>query len=159
MRLAAEKSIRDLIKAAEVSSQGDSLFELLDVPNDFSKAWAMAKRVPAAGPNSSATIDMGDVAVMFPYWTRGRPVTVQSVTVVGRCSTTDVSTLKLKLLWGVNGDSAVDSDGGGGGSDDKWMMQETSSCGANSKSWRLQIEGEKFATAVENMYLLLRYTT
>jgi hypothetical protein len=158
LRTAAEKSIGDLIKAAEAASQGDGLFALIDVPNDFSNAWATAKRVPTAGPNPSATITMGDMSVMLPYWTRGRAVTVQSATLVARCSAADASSMKMNLQWGISSEAAFDSSGGGGGDDDRWMIRETSSCGANLSNWRLQIDGEKFAAAVESMYLLLRYT-
>jgi hypothetical protein len=85
-------------------------------------------------------------------------VTVQSVTLVTRCSAVDANRMQMKLQWGVNREADFDSSGGGGGSDDKWMIRETSFCGANLSNWRLRIDGEKFAAAVENMYLLLRYT-
>jgi hypothetical protein len=156
LRAAAEQSVLDLIKAAkEPADGGDGLFAALDLANDFSNAWALAR---TADSNSGAvTIALGDLGTMFPYWTTGCTVTVQSVTLVAQCASKDAAALDITLLWGLQDEKPFPAGTAIGG---MWSVREITECGADLSNWRIRVGGSaaRFAGAVENMYLLIRYS-
>ncbi|KAM7190880.1 hypothetical protein V8F20_009564 [Naviculisporaceae sp. PSN 640] len=169
LRAAAVDAVTNLVKAADAVSEGDGLFAMVDLISDCSNAWTQAQAKAKAQSLSSAvktdyTVKLGDVRVMLPYWAIASPVIkCRSAMLVSRCSPETASTFSVDLLWGENSEKSF-SGTIVGSSDHRWDVREINDMDAGLSDWRLRVKSKNSSTganfsAVENMLLLIRYTT